>query len=168
LTRPRFRLYTNADVIGVEYGGALKNCIAIAAGVADGLQLGVNARAGLVTRGLAEITRLGVAMGAQAQTFAGLTGLGDLMATCMSKLSRNRRVGEEVARGRNIEEIVAGMNQVAEGVKSARAVMELAREHEVEMPIAAEVDAVVNEGRSAQEAYRGLRRRAAEHEHAAG
>jgi len=164
----RFRVYRNDDLLGSELGGVLKNVIAIASGMADGLDVGDNTRAMVITRGLREITRLGEAMGAYASTFAGLTGLGDLMATCMSKLSRNRRVGEEVARGRTIDEIVASMNQVAEGVKSARAVMELAREHGVEMPIAAEVDAVVNEGRSAQEAYRGLRRRAAEHEHAAG
>jgi glycerol-3-phosphate dehydrogenase (NAD(P)+) len=164
----RFRVYRNDDLLGSELGGVLKNVIAIASGMADGLDVGDNTRAMVITRGLREITRLGEAMGAHASTFAGLTGLGDLMATCMSKLSRNRRVGEEVARGRTIEEIVSGMTQVAEGVKSARAVMELAREHEVEMPIAAEVDAVVNEGRTAQEAYRGLRRRVAEHEHAAG
>jgi glycerol-3-phosphate dehydrogenase (NAD(P)+) len=163
-----FRVYTSTDVLGCELGGVLKNVIAIASGMADGLDVGDNTRAMVITRGLREITRLGEAMGAHASTFAGLTGLGDLMATCMSKLSRNRRVGEEVARGRSIKEIVAGMNQVAEGVKSARAVMELAREQDVEMPIAAEVDAVVNEGRTAQEAYRGLRRRAAEHEHGAG
>jgi glycerol-3-phosphate dehydrogenase (NAD(P)+) len=164
----RFRVYRNEDLLGSELGGVLKNVIAIASGMADGLGVGDNTRAMVITRGLREITRLGEAMGASASTFAGLTGLGDLMATCMSPLSRNRRVGEEVARGRSVDDVVAGMNQVAEGVKSARAVMELAREHDVEMPIAAEVDAVVNEGRSAQEAYRGLRHRAADHEHAAG
>jgi glycerol-3-phosphate dehydrogenase (NAD(P)+) len=164
----RFRVYRNDDLLGSELGGVLKNVIAIASGMADGLDVGDNTRAMVITRGLREITRLGEAMGASTSTFAGLTGLGDLMATCMSKLSRNRRVGEEVARGRSIDEIVAGMNQVAEGVKSARAVMELAREHDVEMPIAAEVDAVVNEGRTAQEAYRGLRTRAAEHEQGVG
>jgi glycerol-3-phosphate dehydrogenase (NAD(P)+) len=138
--------------------------IAIASGMGDGIGVGDNTRAMVITRGLAEITRMGEAMGAQARTFAGLTGLGDLMATCMSPLSRNRRVGEELARGKTIDEVLASMNQVAEGVKSARTVMELAREHGVEMPIAAEVDAVVNEGRTPEEAYRGLGRQAAESE----
>ncbi len=160
----RFRVYRNQDLLGSELGGVLKNVIAIASGMADGLDVGDNTRAMVITRGLAEITRLGEAMGAQPRTFAGLTGLGDLMATCMSSLSRNRRVGEQLARGKTIEEVVEGMNQVAEGVKSARTVVELATEHGVEMPIAAEVDAVVNEGRSAREAYRGLGRPTAESE----
>jgi glycerol-3-phosphate dehydrogenase (NAD(P)+) len=153
-----FRVYTATDVLGCELGGVLKNVIAIAAGMGEGLGVGDNTRAMVITRGLAEVTRLGTAMGGQQETFAGLTGLGDLMATCMSPLSRNRRVGEELARGRTIDEIAADMNQVAEGVKSARVVVELAQQYEVAMPIAAEVDAVVNEGRSAEEAFRGLRR----------
>ncbi|MEA2123365.1 MAG: glycerol-3-phosphate dehydrogenase [Solirubrobacteraceae bacterium] len=164
LRQPLFRIYEGDDIIGVEVAGALKNVIAIAAGMAEGLGVGDNPRAMVITRGLAEITRLGVAMGGEPATFAGLTGLGDLMATCMSPLSRNRRVGEELARGKTIEEVIEGMNQVAEGVKSARTVMELAADHACEMPIAAEVDAVVNEGRTPQEAYRGLARPAAEHE----
>lgn len=160
----RFRVYRNQDLLGSELGGVLKNVIAIASGMADGLGVGDNTRAMVLTRGLAEITRLGVAMGAQAHTFAGLTGLGDLMATCMSPLSRNRTVGEQLARGKTIEEVVADMHQVAEGVKSARTVIELAAEHGVEMPIAAEVDAVVNDRRPASEAYRGLMRQAAQSE----
>jgi glycerol-3-phosphate dehydrogenase (NAD(P)+) len=159
-----FRVYRNEDLLGSELGGVLKNVVAIASGMGDGIGVGDNTRAMVITRGLAEMTRLGEAMGAQPRTFAGLTGLGDLMATCMSPLSRNRRVGEELARGKTIEEVIEGMNQVAEGVKSARTVMELAADHACEMPIAAEVDAVVNEGRTPQEAYRGLARPAAEHE----
>jgi glycerol-3-phosphate dehydrogenase (NAD(P)+) len=157
----RFRVYRNDDVLGSELGGVLKNVIAIAVGMAEGLGVGDNTRALVVTRGLAEMTRLGVAMGADPRTFAGLTGLGDLIATCMSPLSRNRRVGEQLARDRTIEEVIADMDQIAEGVKSARVVMELAAEYEVEMPIAAEVDAVVNEGRHPRDAYRGLQRVAA-------
>jgi glycerol-3-phosphate dehydrogenase (NAD(P)+) len=153
-----FRVYTSTDVLGCELGGVLKNVIAIAAGMAEGLGVGENTRAMVITRGLAELTRLGVAMGGVPSTFAGLTGLGDLMATCMSPLSRNRRVGEEIARGRSVAEIVAEMKMVAEGVKSAGTVMELAAEYEVLTPIAAEVDAVVNRGRTAAEAFRGLRR----------
>ena len=160
-----FRVYRNEDVIGSELGGVLKNIIAIAAGMADGLGVGDNTRAMVITRGLAEMTRLGEAMGADPRTFSGLTGLGDLMATCMSPLSRNRRVGEELARGKSLEQVTAEMQQVAEGVKSARTVMELASDHDVVMPIAAEVDAVINEGRDPRDAYRGLRRVAAESEH---
>jgi len=153
-----FRVYRNLDLLGSELGGVLKNIIAIASGMADGLGVGDNTRALVITRGLAEMTRLGEAMGADARTFAGLTGMGDLMATCMSPLSRNRRVGEELARDRTLEEVLDDMGQVAEGVKTARPVMQLAQEHDVFMPIAAEVDAVVNEGRHPRDAYRGLRR----------
>jgi glycerol-3-phosphate dehydrogenase (NAD(P)+) len=153
-----FRVYTSTDVLGCELGGVLKNVIAIAAGMAEGLGVGDNTRAMVITRGLAEITRLGVAMGGEPATFAGLTGLGDLMATCMSPLSRNRRVGEELARGRAIEEIQAGMNMVAEGVRTARTMTELGHALGVAVPIADEIDAVVNHGRSAEEAFRGLRR----------
>ncbi|WP_026912678.1 NAD(P)H-dependent glycerol-3-phosphate dehydrogenase [Patulibacter minatonensis] len=162
---PLFRVYRNADVVGSELGGALKNVIAIASGMADGLGVGDNTRAMVVTRGLAEVTRLGVALGGDPVTFTGLTGLGDLLATCSSKLSRNRRVGEELGSGKTIEEVLAGMSQVAEGVKSVRTVLELAAMHDVSMPIAEEVDAVVNEGRSARDAYRGLRAEAAQSEH---
>jgi glycerol-3-phosphate dehydrogenase (NAD(P)+) len=151
-----FRIYTNRDVAGCELGGALKNVIAIAVGMGEGLEVGDNTRAAVITRGLAEMTRLGVALGGRAETFAGLTGLGDLIATCTSRQSRNRHVGEQLGRGRSIEEIVAEMHMVAEGVKTARVVLELAERHGVAMPIAREVFGVLYEGRSAREAYRGL------------
>jgi glycerol-3-phosphate dehydrogenase (NAD(P)+) len=158
-TTDLFRVYTNDDVIGSEVGGALKNVIAIASGMADGLGTGDNTRAAVITRGLAELTRLGVALGGNPMTFAGLAGMGDLIATCISPQSRNRYVGEQIGRGKTIDEIVAEMNQVAEGVKACRVAQELAREHGVEMPITDEVVAVCHEGRSATEAYRGLLRR---------
>ncbi len=157
-TNTRFRVYTNHDVVGCELGGALKNVIAIAAGMAEGLGVGDNTKAMVVTRGLAELTRLGVAMGGEPPTFSGLTGLGDLMATCSSPLSRNRTVGVELAKGRTIQEIISGMSMVAEGVKTSRVVLELAREYGVEVPIVEEVDAVINSGRTAEQAFRGLGR----------
>lgn len=155
----RFRVYTNTDLVGCELGGALKNVIAIAAGMADGLGAGDNTRAAVITRGLAEITRLGVAMGGRPETFAGLAGMGDLIATCISPQSRNRTFGEEFGKGRTVEEIAGAMNQVAEGVKSAPVVARLGREHGVEMPIAEEIRAVVEDGRTAKEVYRGLLKR---------
>jgi glycerol-3-phosphate dehydrogenase (NAD(P)+) len=142
-----FRVYTNPDVVGCEIAGALKNVIAIAVGVAAGLGYGDNARAALITRGLAELTRLGVALGGEPLTFAGLAGLGDLVATCTSAQSRNRTVGFELGRGRRLDEIVAEMNMVAEGVSSTAAVLELAARVGVEMPIASIVGAVLYEGR---------------------
>jgi glycerol-3-phosphate dehydrogenase (NAD(P)+) len=151
-----FRVYTNSDVCGCELGGALKNVTAIAAGMAEGLGLGDNTRAMVITRGLAEMTRLGVALGGDPRTFAGLTGLGDLMATCLSRLSRNRRVGEELARGRSLEEISAQLGMVAEGTKSAQSVVEIAQQHGVEVPVAEEVAAVIRGERTAEQAYRGL------------
>lgn len=153
-----FRVYRNTDVLGCELGGILKNIVAIAAGMAEGLRVGDNTRAMVLSRGLAEMTRLGEAMGANARTFAGLTGMGDLIATCTSPASRNRRVGEALARGLSIDEAVAELGQVAEGVKTAPTVMELARQYGIEMPIAAEVEAVVAGRRTPAEAYRGLRR----------
>ena len=159
-----FRVYVNRDVIGSELGGVLKNVIAIAAGMADGTGAGDNTRAAVMTRGLAEMTRLGVALGGDAETFAGLAGMGDLLATCMSPQSRNRYVGEQLGKGRKIDEIIAEMNQVAEGVKSCRTVLELAEEHGVDMPITAEVVGVVHGGRGAIDAYRGLLARKATHE----
>jgi glycerol-3-phosphate dehydrogenase (NAD(P)+) len=153
-----FRVYTNHDVVGCELGGPLKNVIAIAAGMAEGFGVGVNTRATVITRGLAELTRFGVAFGGRPETFAGLTGLGDLMATCMSPLSRNRQVGERLAKGQSTAEIVASMNMVAEGIKSSAVVMELAGQRALEMPISAEVDAVVRGERTADRAFRGLRR----------
>ncbi|GAB90655.1 NAD(P)H-dependent glycerol-3-phosphate dehydrogenase [Gordonia rhizosphera] len=153
-----FRLYNNDDVLGCELGGILKNIIAIASGMADGLGVGDNTRAMVLTRGLAEITRLGVAMGADPRTFAGLTGVGDLMATCMSPRSRNRRAGELLASGKTPAQAAELLGQVAEGIKTAPIVMELAREFDVAMPICSEVDSVVAERSSATDAYRGLHR----------
>jgi glycerol-3-phosphate dehydrogenase (NAD(P)+) len=160
-----FRIYTNRDVIGCELGGALKNVIAIASGMGDGLGVGDNTRSAVITRGLAELTRLGVAMGGEPATFAGLAGMGDLIATCASRQSRNRHVGEQIGLGRTIEEISEEMNQVAEGVKTTRVVMELGAKHGVDLPIAREVYGVLYEGRSASDAYRGLTRRAPGPEH---
>jgi len=151
-----FRVYSSTDVVGCELGGALKNVIALAAGMADGLGTGDNTRAAVITRGLAEVTRLGVALGGDPATFSGLAGMGDLLATCMSPQSRNRHVGEQLGRGRSIDEIAAEMNQVAEGVKSAPIVCEIAAECGVYMPIAEQMRACVQEGRSATQAYAGL------------
>ena len=142
----RFRVYTNADVVGVELGGALKNVVALAAGMVDGLRLGDSAKAGIVTRGLAEMTRLGVSAGANPLTFAGLAGVGDLIATCMSPLSRNRRAGELLGSGVAWEEAAPQLNGVAEGVTTARGALALAAQHGVELPIAEQVDAVIHHG----------------------
>ena len=139
----RFRAYTNTDVVGCELGGATKNVIALAVGMAMGLGLGANATASVITRGLAEITRLGLALGADPYTFSGLAGLGDLVATCSSPLSRNRSFGEELGRGRTVAEITASTRQVAEGVKSCASITELAAKHDVEMPIVENVAAVI-------------------------
>jgi glycerol-3-phosphate dehydrogenase (NAD(P)+) len=154
-----FRVYTNHDVIGCEVAGALKNVMAIASGMADGLGTGDNTRSAVITRGLQELTRLGCAMGGSAQTFAGLAGMGDLIATCISPQSRNRYVGEQLGRGRGIDEIIAEMSMVAEGVKTSKVVMELAAQYKVDLPIAETVYSVVHEGLTATEAYRGLLRR---------
>ncbi|MDJ0709044.1 MAG: NAD(P)H-dependent glycerol-3-phosphate dehydrogenase [Woeseiaceae bacterium] len=156
-----FRVYTNHDVIGCEAGGVLKNIIAIAAGMGDGLGAGDNTRSAVITRGLAEITRLGVAMGGEPQTFAGLAGTGDLIATCTSPQSRNRTVGYELGRGRSMREITDEMFMVAEGVKSAPAVMGLAEKHGVDTPIVREVFQVVQGNSTPQQAFRGLLRTAA-------
>ncbi|MGH9209370.1 MAG: NAD(P)H-dependent glycerol-3-phosphate dehydrogenase [Acidimicrobiales bacterium] len=155
-----FRVYTNGDVVGCEIAGALKNVIAIASGMADGLGTGDNTRAAVITRGLAELSRLGTAMGGQPATFFGLAGMGDLVATCISRQSRNRYVGEQLGLGRSIDEVIAEMKMVAEGVKTSKVVVELAERYEVEMPIAAEVFGVIYQGRTAVDAYRGLLRRA--------
>lgn len=151
-----FRVYTNHDVIGCELGGVLKNIIAIAAGMGDGQGAGENTRSAVITRGLAEITRLGVAMGGEPQTFAGLAGTGDLIATCTSPQSRNRTVGYELGKGRTIKEITDEMFMVAEGVKSAPAVIALAEKYGVDMPIAREVFQVVQDKSTAHQAFRGL------------
>ena len=160
-----FRVYTNPDVVGCELAGALKNVIALAAGMADGLGTGDNTRAAVITRGLAEITRLGTAMGGRPETFAGLAGMGDLIATCSSRQSRNRYVGEQLGNGRRLDEVLREMDQVAEGVTATGVVMELGREFGVDLPICAEMDAVVNQGHSPYEAYRGLLRRSPRPEH---
>ena len=151
-----FRVYTNTDVVGAEIAGATKNVIALAAGIADGLGSGDNTRAALITRGLAEVTRLGMALGGDPSTFAGLAGIGDIVATCVSVQSRNRHVGERLGRGEAIAEIVASMNQVAEGVKSTPVVASLARSLGVDMPITEAVRAVIEDGRPAAAAYRAL------------
>lgn len=156
---PWFRVYTNSDVLGVELGGALKNVIALAAGMTAGLGYGHNTTAALIARGLAEITRLGVAMGARQATFYGLAGMGDLVLTCTGSLSRNRTVGFRLGQGESLDDILSDMTAVAEGVKTASAVHELAHRHGVEMPIAEQVYAIVEEGRSASEALQTLMRR---------
>jgi glycerol-3-phosphate dehydrogenase (NAD(P)+) len=153
---PYFRVYTNPDVVGVELGGAVKNAIALAAGMADGMGFGDNTKAMLVTRGLAEMTRLGVAHGGNPITFSGLAGMGDLVATCMSTQSRNRHVGEELGKGRPLDEIIAEMNMVAEGVKSSKAIAAIAAERDVEMPIVEHVVKVVHDGMDPREMVRAL------------
>jgi glycerol-3-phosphate dehydrogenase (NAD(P)+) len=159
-----FRVYTNPDVVGCEIAGALKNVMAIAAGIADGLGYGDNTKAALLTRGLAELTRLGIALGGNPLTFSGLAGMGDLVATCTSTQSRNRTVGVHLGKGREIDDIVAEMRMVAEGVKSTAAVLELARRHRVEMPIAEQVGAVLYEGKRAEDLVTALMLREAKPE----
>jgi glycerol-3-phosphate dehydrogenase (NAD(P)+) len=156
----RFRVYTNPDLVGVELAGALKNVIALAAGMIDGLRLGDSGKAAIITRGLAEITRLGVAAGADARTFAGLAGVGDLIATCMSPLSRNRTFGVNLGRGMAVNEVIAVTRQTAEGVKSCDSILELARNHGVDVPIIEQVAAVVHEGRTPQQVVESLLSRA--------
>lgn len=157
LTRGLFRVYLNHDVIGCELGGALKNVVAIAAGIAQGLGVGDNTRAAVMTRGLAEIARLGEAMGGEAATFAGLAGMGDLITTCISPHSRNRHVGEELGKGRKLDAILGEMNMVAEGVKTATTVRELAKQHGIEMPVSDSIYEVIKGRISADKAYAGLR-----------
>ena len=165
LSDPRFRLYTNDDVVGVELGGSLKNVIAIAAGVCDGLGLGHNSVAALITRGLAEITRLGVACGGQRETMSGLAGLGDLVLTCTGGLSRNRSVGVELGRGRNLTDIITGMHgMVAEGVLTTNAAVGLAKACGVEIPISEKMHAILHEGKSPREAIHELMTRSAKSE----
>jgi glycerol-3-phosphate dehydrogenase (NAD(P)+) len=156
LSSPYFRVYTHTDVIGVELGGALKNVMAVATGIAEGLGLGFNARAALVTRGLAEMTRLGVALGAEQTTFAGLAGLGDLVLTCTGSLSRNRAVGVEVGMGKSLDEALANRETVAEGVVTAQSARELAARQGVEMPIVDTVNRVLFEGQPARSAIAAL------------
>ncbi len=162
---PRFRVYTNDDVAGVELGGALKNVIAIAAGVCDGLGLGHNSIAALITRGLAEITRLAVACGGRRETLAGLAGLGDLVLTCTGGLSRNRSVGVELGRGRKLPDIIAGMHgAVAEGVFTTQAAIGLARARGVEMPITEQMDAILHRSKAPADAIRDLMARSGKSE----
>jgi len=162
---PTFRVYTNDDLVGVELGGALKNVIAIAAGVCDGLGLGHNSVAALITRGLAEITRLVVACGGRQETMSGLAGLGDLVLTCTGGLSRNRSVGVELGRGRGLPEIISGMHgMVAEGVLTTNAAVGLARARGIEMPIAEQMYAILHNGKSPSEAIRELMTRTAKSE----
>jgi glycerol-3-phosphate dehydrogenase (NAD(P)+) len=151
-----FRVYTNDDVIGCELAGALKNVIAIAVGMGDGAGAGDNTRSAVITRGLAELTRLGIAMGGKPGTFAGLAGMGDLIATCISPLSRNRYVGIQLGKGRTLQEIIEEMSMVAEGVKTCGVVAELADIYNIEMPITQEVNKVINEAVTAKVAFRGL------------
>lgn len=160
MSAPHFRLYTNEDVVGVELGGALKNVVAIAAGILEGLGLGSNVRAALITRGLAEITRLGVTMGARPLTFAGLAGLGDLVLTATGPLSRNRSLGVELGKGRRLEEVLAKRLSVAEGVGTARAAVALGERVGVELPIAREVAQVLFEGKPPRQAISDLMERA--------
>jgi len=159
-----FRPYTNHDVLGCEIGGAVKNVIAIAVGIAAGLGFGDNAQASIITRGLAETSRLGEALGADPMTFAGLAGVGDLVATCMSPLSRNRTFGENLGRGLTFEEVVAITRQTAEGVKSCRSILDLADKHDVAVPIIEHVAYVVNDGMTVDEMLRSLLSRDPKHE----
>ncbi|MCY7364990.1 MAG: NAD(P)-dependent glycerol-3-phosphate dehydrogenase [Frankiaceae bacterium] len=159
-----FRPYTNVDVVGCELGGAVKNVIALATGMAEGMGFGDNTKASLITRGLAETARLGAALGADPLTFSGLAGLGDLVATCTSPLSRNRTFGERLGRGETLEDILARKQQTAEGVKSCRSILDLARKHDVDMPITEHVVQVVHEGMTPADMVRGLMSRGAKSE----
>jgi len=156
LSSHSFRVYTNDDVVGVELGGAVKNVVAIASGVVRGLGLGTNSVAAIITRGLAEITRFALAQGGRAETMAGLAGLGDLVLTCTGELSRNRRVGIELGRGRKLADILSEMREVAEGVKTTRAIYELSKRLAIEMPITASTYALLYEGKPAIEAANEL------------
>jgi glycerol-3-phosphate dehydrogenase (NAD(P)+) len=161
---PYFRPYTNLDVVGCELGGAVKNVIALACGMAEGMGFGDNTKASIITRGLAEMARLGAALGADPLTFSGLAGLGDLVATCTSPLSRNRTVGEQLGRGRSLADVIGEMRMVAEGVKSSESIVALATKHDVEMPIAEHVAKVVHDGMTPQEMLRSLMSREAKPE----
>jgi glycerol-3-phosphate dehydrogenase (NAD(P)+) len=153
---PYFRIYTNSDIIGVELGGSLKNVIAVAAGICDGMGLGDNSRGALITRGLAEIIRLGEKLGAKRETFAGLSGLGDLVTTCISKYSRNRFVGERIARGKTLSQVLKEMTMVAEGVKTTKSAYQLSLRHKVEMPITEQVYKVLFADKQPQQAITEL------------
>jgi glycerol-3-phosphate dehydrogenase (NAD(P)+) len=161
---PYFRPYTTTDVVGAELGGAVKNVIALAVGMAEGLGMGDNSKASIITRGLAETARLGAKLGADPVTFSGLAGVGDLIATCMSPLSRNRTFGVNLGKGMSVEEVVAVTRQTAEGVKSCESILQLAHEHDVQVPIIEQVAAVVHDGRSPQEVVGALMLRALKNE----
>jgi glycerol-3-phosphate dehydrogenase (NAD(P)+) len=161
---PYFRVYVNEDIRGVELGGAIKNIIAIGAGISDGAGFGDNTKAAIMTRGIYEVTRLGVKMGAQPKTFAGLSGIGDLIVTCMSRHSRNRHVGEQIGKGRRLEVILQEMLMVAEGVASTRSVHDLAKKHRVEMPIVEAVHEMLFEGKDPHKAMSELMTRDAKGE----
>ncbi len=160
----RLRVYMNTDVLGVEIGGSAKNVLAIAAGIADGVSYGDNAKAALVTRGLAEIRRLGQALGADPQTFAGLAGIGDLVVTCMSQHSRNRYLGEQISTGKSLDDVLNDMAMVAEGVRTTRSVYNLAKHHGVEMPITEAVHAILFDDKSPRKMVKRLMTRSAKHE----
>jgi len=164
LHQPHLRIYANTDVVGCEIGGAIKNVMAIAAGVSDGMGFGLNARAALITRGLAEISRLAAALGGRSETLMGLTGMGDLILTCTGDLSRNRRVGLELAKGSTLADILRDLGHVAEGVSTAREAVELARRNGVEMPICEAVDALLHHGMDARSAVERLLARDPRHE----
>jgi glycerol-3-phosphate dehydrogenase (NAD(P)+) len=153
---PTFRIYTNPDLVGVELGGSLKNIIAIACGVCDGLGFGTNTKAAILTRGLVEMGRLGAAMGAKAKTFAGLTGLGDLVTTCVSSQSRNRSVGEQLGKGKSLAQITENMNMVAEGVETVKSAYRLSRKYKIPMPITSEVYNIIYKNKSPQKAVEDL------------
>jgi glycerol-3-phosphate dehydrogenase (NAD(P)+) len=160
----RLRVYVNTDVVGVEIGGSVKNVLAIAAGICDGVGYGDNAKAAIITRGIAEIRRLGLAMGARASTFAGLAGIGDLVVTCTSAHSRNRFLGEQIGKGKTLEEIESTMSMVAEGVRTTESVRDLARHHRIEMPITEAVYAILFDHKNPDEAVNELMTRSAKRE----
>lgn len=155
----RFRLYTNSDIVGVELGGSLKNIVAIACGISDGMGFGTNTKAAIVSRGLAEMVRLGVAMGAKAATFSGISGIGDLVTTCFSPYSRNRFVGEQIGKGKNIKTVLKSMNMIAEGVPTAKSAYRLSCKYKVEMPITKEMYSVIYNNKSVKAAVAVLMRR---------
>jgi glycerol-3-phosphate dehydrogenase (NAD(P)+) len=159
MSTQNFRVYTSTDIVGVQMGGVIKNIIAIAAGISDGLNLGHNARAALITRGLAEMTRLAIRMGADPMTLAGLPGLGDLVLTCAGDLSRNRKVGIQIAQGKSLQEIIQGTRMVAEGIRNTRSVYMLARSLGTEMPIVEQMYKVIHESKKPAEAVRDLMQR---------
>jgi glycerol-3-phosphate dehydrogenase (NAD(P)+) len=161
---PGLRVYVNTDVVGVEIGGSAKNVLAIAAGISDGIGYGDNAKAALITRGIAEVRRLGLAMGARAETFAGLAGIGDLVVTCMSRHSRNRHLGQQIGEGRTLDEVLDEMEMVAEGVRTTQSIHDLARRHDLELPITEAVHAVLFDGRAPRQMVDELMTRPAKRE----